>query len=73
MVDTNWEIAPQACCCNLEFPRCVAMGEETKRNAQVDDTLSGMNNCTHIVWKSTNLELQLFETGDIYSLDSSVS
>ena len=40
MVNTNREIAPQACFCNFEFSRCVPVGEETKGDAQVDDGLT---------------------------------
>lgn len=73
VVNTNRKIAPKAIHCNLEFSRCIAMGEKTKCNAEVDDTLLNMNNCTHIIWKFLNLELQFFETSDIHSLDSSMS
>ena len=40
VVNTDREIASQALFGNLEFSRCVPVGEETKRNAQVDDGLT---------------------------------
>jgi hypothetical protein len=73
VVNTNREIASQAFFCNLKFSRCIAMGKKTKRNAQVDDTLPDMSSSTHIIWKSINLEFQLFKTSNIHSLDNSMS
>ena len=40
VLNTNREIASQALFGDLEFSRCVPVGEETKRNAQVDDGLT---------------------------------
>lgn len=38
-VNTNREITTQSIYRYLEFTRCIAVGKETERNAQVDDTL----------------------------------
>jgi len=37
--NANREVDPKAFDRNLEFGRCIAVGKETKCNAQVDDTL----------------------------------
>lgn len=40
VVNTDREVASQTLLCNLEFTRCIPMGEETKCDAQVDDGLT---------------------------------
>lgn len=68
-MNTNREIASQAFYCHFEFVRRIAMGKETKCNTQVDDALSEMNTRPYVIWNYINLELQLFEPGDIHSLN----
>ena len=72
-VNMNRKVASQAFFRDLEFSCCITMGKESECYTQVDDTLPDMSSCARIIWKSMNLELQLFETGDIHGLNDSVS
>ena len=73
ILNTNRKITSQTVYRNLEFGRRITVGEKTKCNAQVDDTLTKVKGCTHPVRKCTDLELQLLETGDIHGLSHSMS
>lgn len=39
MTNANREVDPKTIDCNLKFTRCIAVGKQTKCNAQVDDAL----------------------------------